>query len=64
MQICDRYPHANILEIGAGMGGATKSILRALDRNFLNYTFSDISAGFFENAASRPYLGKEGHFSG
>ncbi|ORY61265.1 putative polyketide synthase [Pseudomassariella vexata] len=52
VQICNRYPHMNILEIGAGTGGATKSILPALDRNFLSYTFTDVSAGFFDNAAT------------
>ncbi|KAH9896254.1 putative polyketide synthase [Xylariomycetidae sp. FL2044] len=52
IQICNRYPHMNILEIGAGTGGATKSILPALDGNFMSYTFTDISAGFFENAAT------------
>lgn len=38
--------------IGAGTGGATKSILPALGQNFLSYTFTDVSAGFFENAAT------------
>ncbi|KAI0449065.1 putative polyketide synthase [Xylaria acuta] len=52
VQISNRYPHMNIMEIGAGTGGATKSILPALDRNFLTYTFTDVSAGFFENAAT------------
>ncbi|KAI1081410.1 putative polyketide synthase [Whalleya microplaca] len=52
VQICNIHPHMNILEIGAGTGGATKSILPALESKFLNYTFTDVSAGFFENAAS------------
>lgn len=36
---------------GAGTGAATKDILKCLGKNFLSYTFTDISAGFFENAA-------------
>lgn len=51
-QIVDRYPHMNILEAGAGTGGATKAIFRDIDRSFLSYTYTDISAGFFENASS------------
>ncbi|KAI0967014.1 putative polyketide synthase [Xylaria arbuscula] len=51
-QISNRYPHMKIMEIGAGTGGATKSILPALGKNFLNYTFTDVSTGFFERAAS------------
>lgn len=38
------------LRIGAGTGGATKSILRELDEAFASYTYTDISAGFFEKA--------------
>ncbi|KAI0889613.1 polyketide synthase [Annulohypoxylon maeteangense] len=50
-QITDRHPHLNILEIGAGTGGATKSILKSIGRSFDSYTFTDISSSFFENAA-------------
>ncbi|KAA6407229.1 MAG: hypothetical protein FRX48_09031 [Lasallia pustulata] len=49
-QIAHRYPRMNILEIGAGTGGATKSILKQLDQGFSFYTFTDISNGFFEKA--------------
>jgi hybrid polyketide synthase/nonribosomal peptide synthetase ACE1 len=52
-QIAHRYPHMRILEIGAGTGGATHSILPALDGAFSSYTFTDISAGFFERAQER-----------
>ncbi|ORX81340.1 ketoacyl-synt-domain-containing protein, partial [Basidiobolus meristosporus CBS 931.73] len=50
-----KYPCSNILEIGAGTGGATKAILEALGgngktRRFTSYTFTDISSGFFEKA--------------
>ncbi|KAF9886948.1 hypothetical protein FE257_010689 [Aspergillus nanangensis] len=50
-QISHRYPHMNVLEIGAGTGGATKSFLRELGAGFATYTFTDISSGFFEKAA-------------
>ncbi|KAF3765311.1 hypothetical protein M406DRAFT_256096 [Cryphonectria parasitica EP155] len=50
-QLAERYPHLNILEIGAGTGGATKRILKHLGSNFLTYTFTDVSSGFFEVAA-------------
>jgi SAM-dependent methyltransferase len=36
---------------GAGTGGATKAIFREIDRSFKSYTYTDISAAFFENAA-------------
>ena len=49
-QITHRYPHMRILEIGAGTGGATKSIMRKISEAFDHYTFTDISPGFFETA--------------
>ncbi|KAI1473097.1 uncharacterized protein F4812DRAFT_454916 [Daldinia caldariorum] len=49
-QITGRYPHMNILEIGAGTGAATKSILRAVGRDFLSYTSTDVSVSFAETA--------------
>lgn len=49
-QIGHRHPTMNVLEIGAGTGGATKSILKELDQAFASYTFTDISGGFFEKA--------------
>ena len=49
-QITHVHPHLRILEIGAGTGGATKSIMRQIDGAFDSYTFTDISAGFFETA--------------
>lgn len=50
-QLAERYPHLNILEVGAGTGGATMKILRELDSKFLSYTFTDVSSAFFEGAA-------------
>jgi hybrid polyketide synthase/nonribosomal peptide synthetase ACE1 len=46
-----RYPHMNILEIGAGTGGVTKGIMKNLQGAFNVYTFTDISTGFFPTAA-------------
>ncbi|KAG6325504.1 Type I Iterative PKS [Claviceps purpurea] len=47
-----------ILEIGGGTAGTTLPVLEALSRTtkqgaFLEYTFTDISSGFFENARSK-----------
>ncbi|KAH8599965.1 hypothetical protein B0O99DRAFT_682435 [Bisporella sp. PMI_857] len=52
-QITHRYPRMNILEVGAGTGGATSHILNALSNKFLSYTFTDVSSGFFERAQER-----------
>jgi hybrid polyketide synthase / nonribosomal peptide synthetase ACE1 len=49
-QITHINPHLRILEIGAGTGGATKSIFRKIRNEFDQYTFTDISSGFFETA--------------
>ncbi|KAF7714216.1 Hybrid PKS-NRPS synthetase [Penicillium ucsense] len=50
-QITHRYPHADILEIGAGTGGATKSVLEEIGNTVSSYTYTDISAGFFNKAS-------------
>ena len=50
-QLAERYPHMNILEVGAGTGGATRRVIQNLDSRFLSYTFTDVSSGFFEGAA-------------
>ncbi|KAL4976935.1 hypothetical protein BDW66DRAFT_166095 [Aspergillus desertorum] len=42
-QIVHRYPHARILEIGAGTGGATKSIFECIGTSFSTYTYTDVS---------------------
>ncbi|KAI1174428.1 PKS-NRPS hybrid [Nemania sp. FL0916] len=49
-QLAHRYPHMNILEIGAGTGGATTHIFQKLGKRFGSYTYTDISSGFFEQA--------------
>lgn len=52
-QIIHKYPQANILEIGAGTGGTTKSILDKIGSRFSSYTYTDISPAFFKNAADK-----------
>lgn len=50
-------PNLQILEIGAGTGGSTANLLKLLtpgDRTlYTNYTFTDISSGFFVAAKDR-----------
>ncbi|POS79314.1 polyketide synthase/peptide synthetase [Diaporthe helianthi] len=50
VQLTRRHPHMKMLELGAGTGGATKSILEQIGGQFSSYTFTDISAGFFSTA--------------
>ncbi|KAK3299484.1 BcPKS5, polyketide synthase [Chaetomium fimeti] len=52
-QVAHRHPHLRILEIGAGTGGTTRTVLPMLGDAFQSYTFTDISAGFFERAQER-----------
>lgn len=51
------HPNMKVLEIGAGTGGVTSRVLGALVSNGANmyseYTFTDISAGFFSAAKER-----------
>ncbi|KAL8833493.1 MAG: hypothetical protein Q9170_004238 [Blastenia crenularia] len=50
-QITHRYPHARILEIGAGLGEATKSILASSGSTMSAYTYTDVSESSFGKAA-------------
>ncbi|KAL4878208.1 hypothetical protein BJY04DRAFT_221358 [Aspergillus karnatakaensis] len=67
-QLCDyadffrvfahNQPTARVLEIGAGTGGVTATILPAMcgpngDWLYRSYTYTDISAGFFDAAQKR-----------
>lgn len=52
-QLSHRYPHMNLLEIGAGTGGSTRGILSKLSTAFASYTYTDISSGFFEKAQEK-----------
>ncbi|KAM7199185.1 hypothetical protein V8F33_004660 [Rhypophila sp. PSN 637] len=56
--LASEKPRMEILEIGAGTGGATTSVLEALDDDDLgmrceSYTYTDISAGFFIKAKEK-----------
>jgi NADPH:quinone reductase-like Zn-dependent oxidoreductase/SAM-dependent methyltransferase/acyl carrier protein len=42
-----------ILEVGAGTGGLTSYVLPLLERGLHNYTFSDVSSGFFSGALQK-----------
>ncbi|KAM3427781.1 hypothetical protein NHJ13734_008859 [Beauveria thailandica] len=59
-QVAYRFPNMDILEIGAGTGGATRAILKNLGTAFGSYTYTDISTGFFQKARQelRQYAGK------
>ena len=51
-------PNLKILEIGAGTGGTTSTVLPHLkstygERMYLSYTYTDISSGFFISARER-----------
>ncbi|UKZ48078.1 putative Hybrid PKS-NRPS biosynthetic cluster [Trichoderma virens] len=51
--IAHKFLRANILEIGAGTGGTTNSVLGRLGDTYGQYTYTDVSAGFFEDAKKR-----------
>ncbi|KAK4624246.1 Hybrid PKS-NRPS synthetase lepA [Fulvia fulva] len=48
-----RYPRAHFLEVGGGSAGTTLGVLNKLEDALGQYTFTDISAGFFEKARER-----------
>lgn len=48
-----RYPRAKIMEVGAGSAGTTVSVLEQVGDAIGQYTFTDVSAGFFEKARER-----------
>ena len=55
-----KIPQANVLEIGGGTGGCTQCVLDSLGggttgipSRFAHYDFTDVSAGFFEQARQR-----------
>jgi hybrid polyketide synthase/nonribosomal peptide synthetase ACE1 len=49
-QIVYRYPHARILELGAGTGAATQSVLQAVGHTCSSYTYTDASQENVRNA--------------
>ncbi|KAG8405408.1 Type I Iterative PKS [Metarhizium acridum] len=58
-QIANKNFHVRILEVGAGTGSTTLPVLQELwpqgneSQGCFSYTFTDISAGFFENASRK-----------
>lgn len=52
-QIVYRYPHTRILELGAGRGAATRSILSAVGHTFSSYTFTDASSENVRQASDK-----------
>ncbi|KAJ5898872.1 AMP-binding enzyme domain-containing protein [Penicillium taxi] len=50
-QISYKHPRIKILEIGAGTGGTTLSVLKSLGSSYSSYTCTDISASFFTGLA-------------
>jgi aspyridone synthetase (hybrid polyketide synthase/nonribosomal peptide synthetase) len=52
-KIIHKHARPRILELGAGTGGTTNSVLNVIRNNFSSYTYTDISAGFFGEAARR-----------
>lgn len=53
LQLCNKFPHMNFLEIGAGTGGATAAILGRIGHAFSSYAYTDVSSAFFERATER-----------
>ncbi|RSL92940.1 hypothetical protein CDV31_014921 [Fusarium ambrosium] len=56
--LAHKNPNMKILEIGAGTGGATTELLRGFSRAggpnaYQSFTFTDISAGFFDKAKKK-----------
>lgn len=56
--VAHQKPNIKILEIGAGTGGTTATVLPALqsaygERMYSSYTYTDVSAGFFPAARER-----------
>jgi amino acid adenylation domain-containing protein len=52
-QISHKHPNMNILEIGAGTGGTTLSVLDTLDSAYYSYVCTDISASFFSGLGDK-----------
>ncbi|CAJ0547104.1 Ff.00g017310.m01.CDS01 [Fusarium sp. VM40] len=56
--LAHKNPNMKILEIGAGTGGATTELLRGFSKAggsnaYQSFTFTDISAGFFDKAKKK-----------
>lgn len=56
--LANTNPHLRVLEVGAGTGGTTARVLRALtseygERLYSSYSYTDVSAGFMTAAKER-----------
>ncbi|KAJ6104774.1 hypothetical protein N7523_011094 [Penicillium sp. IBT 18751x] len=52
-QISTRYPHINLVEIGAGAGESTEAVLRQMDTAFASYTYTDLTDSMFDAAREK-----------
>ncbi|KAL7809312.1 polyketide synthase [Trichoderma aethiopicum] len=52
-QLSFKFPRAKILEIGAGTGGTSWSVLNSIDNAYESYTYTDVSSGFFHLAEEK-----------
>ncbi|KGO44322.1 Acyl transferase/acyl hydrolase/lysophospholipase [Penicillium expansum] len=52
-QISHRYPHVNVLEIGAGAGATSDRVMREMGSSFASYTYTDIVDSQFDEARER-----------
>ena len=52
-KVSHKHPRAKIMEIGSGTGGTSRSVLDAIGNAYSSYTYTDISAGFFEKAGEK-----------
>ena len=57
--LAHQKPNMRILEIGAGTGATTASVLLALGQDFAQYDFTDISIAFFDRAKQEQALWAE-----
>ncbi|KAF3392622.1 Polyketide synthase-nonribosomal peptide synthetase [Penicillium rolfsii] len=52
-QIGNKFPHMNVLEVGAGAGDATESVLRELSTAFASYTYTDLTDSLLDGAQEK-----------
>jgi acyl transferase domain-containing protein/non-ribosomal peptide synthetase component F/SAM-dependent methyltransferase/NAD(P)-dependent dehydrogenase (short-subunit alcohol dehydrogenase family)/acyl carrier protein len=52
-RLTHKHPRMDLLEIGAGTGGATRRLLDVIGHSYRSYTYTDISSGFFGKAADK-----------
>ncbi|KAI9654398.1 MAG: Type I Iterative PKS [Bathelium mastoideum] len=52
-QLAHRYPRMKVLEVGAGTGGTTRTVLSTVGDQYASYMYTDISASFFEPAKAK-----------